>query len=42
MEKSKAFRSYFEGIAKAMVLFRRKVVNDNFEYTANVVQQRGS
>ena len=35
-DKSEAFRSYFEGIAKAMGSFRHKVGSDNFEYTANV------
>ena len=39
-DKSEAFRSYFEGIAKAMGSFRHKVGSDNFEYTANVNQQR--
>lgn len=38
-DKSEAFRSYFEGIAKAMGSFRHKLSDDNFEYTANVSHQ---
>ena len=38
-DKSEAFRSYFEGIAKAMGSFRRKLSDDKFEYTANVSHQ---
>ena len=39
-DKSESFRSYFEGVARATRSFRRKVANDEFDYTANVSQRR--